>query len=467
MTTPDVLADLLQTLDAPQPRYQMLSRWYEGLNNQLHFIEPESREALGNKLERLSINLCRLSINSIVERLRVCGFEGDSRLWEWFEDNELDIESASAHREALLYGSSWAFVWVDSQGSPNVTIESSRNVAAHIDPGTREITECIKRYYSRGQTHCWLYLPDVIQQYVADSVGANTDFQLVKEIANPLGTPPVAQFRNPGRIHVPGLNYPERANLGTSEIHDLIPINGAIDMTVADALVTSNFCARPRRYISGIPLTEVPRVDQNGTPVLDANGEQIIDTVNPIPEGARMIAVEDENGNVKIGQLPAADLAGYESLVKVLMAAAQATSALPSNYLGILTDQPASADAYRAEAAGLTARSEEKAKAFGKTWDRVARLMIAVADGVPVESVKVRTKWGPADYRSIAEESDAMVKLSTPPLYSRETALAKLGMSADEIEAEINRLDNDQFSKEYSQLSAITKATSQDRGING
>ena len=51
-----------------------------------------------------------------------------------------------AHREALLLGDSYVIVWADQFGRPKVTVESAKQVAVDIDPGTRQILGAVKRW---------------------------------------------------------------------------------------------------------------------------------------------------------------------------------------------------------------------------------------------------------------------------------------------------------------------------------
>lgn len=447
MSTPEALVNLLQTLDAPQGRYADLSRYYEG-EQPLAFMAPEARDALGNRFGRMNVNICRLAIQSVLERLRVCGFEGDDRIWDWWLQNELDLEAEVAHRECLTYGTSYAIVWTLPDGSPSVTIETARQMAVHADPRTRQITSAVKRYHADGQTHAFWYLPDSIQHYQANTVSAaNIALELVGEVPNPLGVVPVVQFRNSGRIPISHVAYPDRLlEYGTSDLQDLLPLVDLLSKTLADLAVCSEKTAMPARYATGVALAEVPRVDDDGNPVLDENGQQIIDTTSPFTvadhiDKAKMMIAEDPQS--KLGQLAGADMSGFEASVRVIMSAIQAVTCLPASYLGILSDQPTSADALRAASAGLTARAESKQRALGKSWTRVAQLMVAVSDGVDPDSVSVSPKWSPADYRSIAEESDAAQKLYAAGILSRETTLARLGFSEDEIAVEIERLNAD------------------------
>lgn len=149
-----------------------------------------------------------------------------------------------------------------------------------------------------------------------------------------------------------------------------------------------------------------------------------------------------ESADTKFGQLDAADLTGSEAAVRVLTSQIMAVSALPAHYIGSLTNQPASADALRAAEASLTARAEARQAAFGRSWEQVARLMIAVRTGVAPTSLDVRVQWADASTRSTAQEADAVVKLYSAGLLPARYALAKLGYSSDEVAAiETARVD--------------------------
>lgn len=136
--------------------------------------------------------------------------------------------------------------------------------------------------------------------------------------------------------------------------------------------------------------------------------------VNPIPEGSR--AMISESDQAKFGQLQSADLGGYEASVRVLISQIMACSSLPAHYLGVLTERPACADALRAAEASLAARAEARQATFGRAWEQVAKLMIAVRDGRDPQQVEVRVQWADAATRSVAQEADAVVKLYTAGL---------------------------------------------------
>lgn len=417
------LQTLLQKLDAPTARYSMLDRYWTG-SQPLAFLAPESKAALGNRFGRMASNIPRLAVTALAERLRITGFSG-AEVWAEWVANDLDQLSSVAHREALLLGDSYVIVWADVAGQPKVTIESAKQVAVQRDPGTREVTAAVKRWETATTTEAVLYEPDQITRLRANAVGATiTGFATVDVIANPLGAVPVVNLRNSDRL---------LDENGASEIDDVCPLVDALNKSLADLMVTSEYVGRPRRWATGIELTEQPVLDEDGNPVLDEAGEPVTVEVNPIPEGAR--AMISESPDAKFGQLTAADLGGYEASVRVLLGQIMAVSTLPAHYVGIFTDNPASADALRAAEASLTARAEARQATFGRAWEQVAKLMVAVRDGTDPNAVEVRVQWADAATRSVAQEADAVVKLYQAGLLPAPYALAKLGYSEDEITA--------------------------------
>lgn len=419
-----LLNDLLQRLDAPAARYADLDRYYTG-TQPLAFLSPEAKQALGNRFGVMASNLPRLAVTALAERLRITGFSGDPELWAEWVRNDLDQTSGVAHREALLLGDSYAIVWADQFGRPKVTVESAKQVAVLTDPGSREVYAAIKRWEdpNTNTTHAVMYLRDMIIRLKAEQRGAvAAGFTTVDEIANPIGLVPVVNLRNTDRII---------GDWGVSEVDDLRPLVDALNKSLADMMVTSEYVGRPRRWATGIELTEEPVLDDNGNPVLEY-GEPATREINPIPEGHR--AMISENPDAKFGQLAAADLAGYEASVRVILGQVMAVSTLPAHYVGVFSDNPASADALRAAEASLTARAEARQATFGRSWEQVARLMIAIRDGRDPQLVdNIRVQWADAATRSVAQEADAVVKLYQAGLLPQAYALSRLGYSADEI----------------------------------
>lgn len=427
----NLLVDLLMQLDAPQSRYAELERYYEG-KQPLAFLSADAAKALDGRFSRMASNIPRLAVGSLAERLRITGFTG-ADVWDDWVKNDLDQLCMSAHRDALLYGSSFIVVWAGSDGKPQVSIESPKQMQVARDPGSREITAAVKRWRTKTQTFAVLYLPDRVEKWRANTAGpATSGFELVETLDNPLGVVPVVELKNVDRTLVlgPWAGF-AMFEPGLSEIDDLIPLVDGLNKMLTDMMVTSEFVGRPRRWFTGIELDERPKLDANGQPVLDGNGEQVMETFNPVPDGDRAIALEP--ADAKVGQLDSADLGHYEKGVNVLLGQIMAVSALPAHYIGITTANPATAEAMKAAEASLTARAEARQLVFGRGWETVARLMVAVRDGVLFDQVAVRIQWAPASTRTVAQEADAMTKLHAEGLLSRAEVLRSMGYSDDAI----------------------------------
>lgn len=401
----DELTHLLQKLDENAARHAALNRYYAG-EQPLTFLSPDVREQLNHRLDRVSVNVPRLLVDSIVERLRIVGFSRPD-VWESWRANDLDELCAVAHREALVLGEAFAMVWARPDGAPLVTVESPQQVAAEVDPATRDLVRAVKRWETRDGTHAVMYGPEEIVRYRSRNPGATTTgFEVVERIENPLGVPPVVRFVNGGRL----------LEAGRSEMTDVLALTDAAVKLATDLLTASEYGARPRRWATGLELIE----DDEGN------------VISPIAEDDRIMINESPEG--KFGQLAGSDLAGYEASIGVVMRLISAVSGLPEHLLGIGGDNPTSADSIRASEAALTARAEAHQLSFGRHWEDVARLMVAVAEGVDPASVQVQIKWADAATRSVAQEADATVKLYAAGLLPASEALRRLGYSDEEID---------------------------------
>jgi Phage portal protein, SPP1 Gp6-like len=256
VTDNPLLTSSMQRLDEPAARYHELNLYYRG-EQPLAFLSPEARTALGNRFGRMASNIPKLAVTALAERLRVTGFTGDAAdLWPDWIRNDLDQLSGTAHREALLLGDSYVIVWADQFGRPKVTSESANQVAVQRDPGTRQIVAAAKRWETATTTEVMLYEADQITRYRANATGATTlGYNVVETIANPLGVVPVVGLQNSDRI---------LDGYGASEIDDLKPLVDALNKLLIDMMTTSEYTGRPRRWATGIEVTEEPVLDDAG-----------------------------------------------------------------------------------------------------------------------------------------------------------------------------------------------------------
>lgn len=409
MTRPAV-KDMLQKIDNRAPALSLLERYYAG-RQELAYLTPEAREAIGTKFDRLAVNVPRLLVSAISERLTVSGFDvagqRSDKLWQLWTGSDLDQLAAQAHREALVLGSAYALVWADRRGRPRVTIESPHSMAVARDPATGEVVGAVKRWIEptpdgrTEQTHVVVYRPEEIVHMIGEPLNPEA-LSAVRSVPNDLGVVPVVPLVNADR---PGVVD------GTSEFADVIGPVDALNKILADMMVTSESYARPRRWATGLEVAE----DDEGNPI------------NPIPESDKTMI--SEAPETKFGQLSGAGLDSYRTAVDVIVQSISAVTGLPGHYLGVMTANPASAEQTRAAEAALTAKAEARQQAFGRSWEQVGRLMLAVADGHDPEVYDVRVRWADPSARSVAAEADATVKLHADGVIDDDEARERAGVA--------------------------------------
>jgi hypothetical protein len=431
VTTPDYLVSLLDDLNAKQPYIRENELFYTA-RNPLSFLDVEQRKALGSRLPRLATNLSRLSVQSLSERCRIVAFDGVDIDAEW-QRLDMDAVAASAIKESLIQGESYLVAWVDAAGRPLVTAESPASMVVQRNAETRAVVAACKTWTTKTETWVVVYLPDRIERWFAGSATATaTDLTLQETIANPLGVPPVIAVTNEDRIGAPG----------HCEFEDLKVIQEALSAILAELMVSASYSGRPRIWVSGVSAVEVPVLDGDGDPVTD-DGEPVLQAANPYPPENRMMLADDPAA--RFGQLDATSLSSYESAVRILMQQAMAVSSLPAHYLGLTQagGGVSSAESLRASEQSLTSRSASRQLAFSRAFEGLARLIVALRDGVAVDSIEAHIRWSDPSSRSIAAEADWSAKMYGAGLLPRRVVLEKLGYDAAEVDSIIGELERD------------------------
>lgn len=381
-----------------RPKLAALDSYWSG-EQPTAFLAPKSREALDNRLTRLSVNFPRLAVTSLQERLEVTGFrrngsaDADTDLWDVWRRNRMRDGSAQAHLDALVYGRSYALVWADAQGNPTITVESPLQVSTLHDPVTRRVTAALKRWVDEdNKPHAVLYGPEQIRHLSAGprvmdlNTFPSTGWTVVETVNNPMGVVPMVPIVNRGRL---------LDSEGVSEMRDVLALTDALNKLMSDAMVTSEYFARPRRWVTGMEIQE----DDEGN---------VID-----PFSSESLRVwQSENPESKFGQFDGARLDGYADLTAVVTQQIGALTGLPPHYLGLHGDQPASADAIRSAEASLVSRAQELMRTFGTAWADVMSLAVAIRDKVDPLAVDIEPVWGNPETRTPAQAADAAAKLA-------------------------------------------------------
>jgi hypothetical protein len=181
----------------------------------------------------------------------------------------------------------------------------------------------------------------------------------------------------------------------------VLPIVDALDKLATDMMISAEFAAMPRRWITGVELPERPNAE---------TGEMEPDTAAAFAQTA-MRTWFVESDAAKVGQFPEAGLEGFVRGIETLTQQLASVSALPAHYLNNLTGQLPSAESLRSAEASLVAKVRRKMQSFGAGWARVARLALLVRDGLLPDAARtLEVVWRDPESRTEAMAADAALK---------------------------------------------------------
>jgi hypothetical protein len=367
------------------------------------------------------VNWPRIVVNAVEERIDLQGFrlpgnaEADAELWRIMQANDIDEESQLAHLDALVFGR--GFVCGGTGSDPNtplITIESPLEMIAQRDPRRAALSVAAKFYtdLSSGDAvaRATLYLPNRTEWLVWDGRWI-TDPDINPD-EHGLGVVPVEQ-----------LTYRARSadRSGSSHMLDAILPTDAAARALTNAQVATEVMALPQRFAAG--MSQADFTDPETGEALTAWESYM----------GRIWATADPNA--KFGQFTAADLSNFTGIVSHYAQHIAGMYGLPLRYMGQGTTNPPSADGIRAEDARLIKACERAHGPFGGSWERIARLVRRLVDGVwDPELVQLETLWRDPATPTRAQAADAAVKLYAAKVIPLRQTREDLGYSAVQIE---------------------------------
>lgn len=420
----DLLRTLGKKLDDQSATLNKLDRYYTG-DQPVAFIPDEVRRLVGRRLFNVVLNFAEMALESLGQRLDVEGFrlggapEANDELWELWQANDMDEESPVLHDESMLYGYSAVSVWAheDDETVPVYSVESPHQVAFDYDPATRQRRASLKRWVEGDEACANLFLPDGLLKYRTKAgVGGVAPLEgwvLADALENPMGAVAMVPYRNKPRTKAPD---------GRSEIAPLLGPADAINKLATDLMVTADFHATPRRFMTNLMLTTNPGERERLR-------QEVTEYVDLLSKGRTLIGGQ----GTEFGQLAAADLSNFTGSIRMFVGFFAALAAMPPHEVGITTENPASAEAIRSSETLKVKRAERKQRVLGGSHEDVQRLGVAVKRGVkvaelPSEFFAMETIWRDAATPTVAQAADAAVKLKGAEIIDDETAQEMVGI---------------------------------------
>lgn len=402
---------------------QMLERiaYYEG-TQRLANLGVSIPQQLANV--RTVVDWPRVCIDPLLPRAVVDGFrmpgatDIDEELQEHWQANDLDAEFPLTELDSLICGRGYMIVGSpDRPGdSPVVTVESPLNLAMTWDPRTRRPTAAYQAYEVEGVFRAVLYLPN---ETITMSRTQTDPWVVEDRDQHNFGDVPVRRFPNRQR---------SSDREGRSEITPAImATTDSACRTLLGMEIAREVYSVPRLAILG--ASESDFQDPSGTP------KRAIDMAM-----TKILALErDEEGNTPVlQQLTSFDPSVFTKIIDEHAQLMASYTGYPPSYFGqTTTANPASADAIRVAENGLVRRAQQCQGQWSGPLEDIMRLVWRFANGgaeVPAEMQRLETDWEPAETKTPAGTTDAMLKQvqmgAIPP--TSDVTLKQLGYSSVE-----------------------------------
>lgn len=368
----------------------------------------------------------------LARRLRPEGFtlQGDSSL-----SDDLDLvfssnEMAAAERQAILSAvkHSVSFVFVTrgdtSVGEPDplITVRSALDATAVVDPRSRRTVAALEL---TSNVRVNLYLPGVTLQCV------RRPGVWVVEAEWP--TTPGWVFCTP-YVHGGTVERP----FGMSRITR--PVMAFTDMAVRTMLrqeVSAEFYSSPQRYMLGADQSMFQ--DKDGRPI--PAWQSLIGSLLAVPDRDDEDEPDPALRRVQVGQFPQMTMQPHTDQLRSIAMMFSGESSIPVNYLGIIQDNPSSADAIRASEADLVSVAEDEIVGLSTARESLARNVLVALHGGMTEGMakdlrSLKSRWrDPSTPTKQAQTQAVVAQIQTGVLLpTSRVAMEQLGYTQTDID---------------------------------
>lgn len=362
------------------------------------------------------------AVKALVSRSRFDGFTFDddhmeSILTDTIQSNNFGVLYRQAATDELISGCAFLTASPGGPGEPTIIVNAyPATLATGLwNPRTKSlayglaITDVDKSY---RPTRVVVYAPEA--SYDLTNTGGIWQCQAIK---NNTGRPLMVCM-----AHEPSLIYP----FGRSRISRAVMgiVDEAVRETLREAIAAEMFTA-PRRWISG--------ATEKFAKALSAQKDEAY-------LGNIMTITSNGNTNPQVGQFAASSLEPHISYMRDLAARFSGETNIPVSSLGVVSDNPSSAEAIYAAKEDMVIDAENLNETNGGTLQQLACLILAINQNMTVADLPSEQKGVVAQFRnpampSVVSQADAMTKLASaaPWIAQSDVFLEEIGFNRSEI----------------------------------
>lgn len=395
------LADLQWAIDefnSRRDQYQLARAYYDG-QHRLAFASEKLSSAFGRLFKAFADNLMPTVVETVKDRLKLDGFtiagekradgtiqpQSQPQIDEIWRRNRLLVRANQVHLDSLIEGDSYVVVWPDASENdfPTFYPNTAREMVIGYDAE--------KPGYIIRAAKCWetgakdakyyrltLYFRDRIEKYITQQVAhglperasAFIPYIPVGEswpIENPYDKVPVFHFGN--RVSI--------GMLGCSELKEAMPVQDALNKSIADMLVASEFYGVPQRYVTGLEDENVIKEAERRFKLM-AGG---------------IWGTSDKEA--KFGEFSTADISKFITVSETFRKEIARVSRTPLHYFALEGSFP-SGESLRTSEGPLIRKVKDRQETWGAVWSDAMRFALRL---IGREDFDPESKWLNAETR--------------------------------------------------------------------
>jgi hypothetical protein len=376
--------------------YLVAESYYSGVQREI-FTNDVWLKLFRQDNTHFRFNFAKTVVDAVSNRLEIANITGmtpeaNAEIAKVWENNQLELDSSEIHRNALLYGDSYAIVWTDSFGQTTVDYNSPLTTVVVYDDENPRLKKYAAKLWQtedvQGKKIAKLnmYFADRIEKYESfgeiENVVSASSFKLVGVVENPWGQVPVFHFRTTKQY-------------GSPEHVDAYGPQDAINKLMATHMVTVDYQGAPQRYAlsSGGNGAEYEDFNESGT--VDEN-------LGRLKNGPGELWYL--NGVSKVGEFAPADHKVFTEPVREFVRSMASITSTPLHYFE-KTSIP-SGESLRTAEAPLQKKVRDRQVSFSAAWKELFQFALSMS-GIKSD---VDVKWEPAESLASLDAWEVAVK---------------------------------------------------------
>lgn len=362
-----------------------------------------------------------LIVDSKLDRLEVLGLrdtdeEGAKRIWrEVWQPNDMDAETKLGHSAALLDGRCFGTIWPGKDGTPDISLDDCTQMVVEYKSGSRKYrTAALRRWKEGDRLYATLYRPEGVYKFQGPESGTSNPSSTEWEkrevpdeewpLKNPFGDKiPVVELAVNRKLKAGAFPY------ARGEFEHCLGLLDRINLLTFLGLIVAFWMGFPMRGVLGETIRREVLKDDDGNPLVDANGKEKTKQKPPFEVDPGSI-FQMENPEAKLAEFKAADrknLSIYDEFQQLAVITKTPRHYFPmeGTIANIATETIAAF-----EGAMIAAVSGDTAT-LGGGWEELCRLGGSVLKNPVVLSQQAEMRWKNPEFRTLAEVADAASKL--------------------------------------------------------